>query len=356
MKLVKNNKFNKILKNTFIKKPYLIAEIGVNHEGSLKNAKKLVRDAKLAGANAVKFQAYKAETIASKVSPAYWDKKKEKTNSQYALFKKYDALNKDDYIKLSQYCKKNKIEFCCTPFDNFSVNFLTPLMDYFKIASADITTFPLLKKIGKKKKPVILSTGASTITEIKNAINILEKFGCPDIALLHCVLNYPTKDKNANLNNINLLQKHFPKYLIGYSDHTIPKDNMKVLITASLLGAKIIEKHFTSDKSLEGNDHYHAMDKDDLKLFYKELKKTNILIDNGNLYSLKNEKLAIKHARRGIVSTKNLKKNHKINENDITYLRPNNGISAINWEKVIGMKTKIDIKKGRYINWKDIKY
>ena len=354
MKLIINNKFNKILKKQNFKKPYVIAEIGVNHEGSLDKAKSLVYLAKKSGANAVKFQAYKASTIASKISPAYWDTSKEKTKSQYSLFKKYDSLNKSDYIKLSKLCRKINIDFACTPFDDSSIEFLAPLMDYFKIASADITTFPLLKKIAQKRKPVILSTGAANIAEIKEAIGILKKYGCPDIALLHCVLNYPTPNKDAKLNNIKILKELFTDMVIGYSDHTIPSDRMEVLVTASILGASIIEKHFTHDKNLKGNDHYHAMDSNDLNIFIKEINNLNILIGNKNLNSLKNERLAIKNARRGIVAKKNLKKNYKISEKDITYLRPNNGISAIYWESVIGKKIKKDVKKDTYIKWEDL--
>ena len=173
--------------------PYIIAEIGVNHECSIEKAKKMISLASSAGANAAKFQTYKAETIASKNSPYYWDLKSEKSINQFELFKKYDKFEKKHYLELSNFCKKKKIEFMSTPFDEDSVEFLNPLLNIYKIASADITNLPLIELIASKKKPVILSTGASTISEIKTSVNILKKNGCNNISLMHCILNYPTK-------------------------------------------------------------------------------------------------------------------------------------------------------------------
>ena len=187
--------------------PYIIAEIGVNHECSLKKAKKLIDLAASSGANSAKFQTYKAEKLASKYSPAYWDMKKEKTSSQYVLFKKYDKFNHFHYKELYKHCKKRKIEFSSTPFDEEAVDFLNPFLKFFKIASADINNLPLLKKVASKKKPIILSTGASNVSEIKFAINYLQKFGCKEIVIMHCILSYPTSDENANLDMISDLKK-----------------------------------------------------------------------------------------------------------------------------------------------------
>ena len=166
-------------------KPYIIAEIGVNHEGSLDKAKMLIDQAKCGGADAAKFQSYKAETIASKHSPSYWDTSKESTKTQYELFKKYDVFEPNDYIELSKYCKQKENDFISTPFDDFAIDFLDPIVPFFKIASADITNTPFLRKIANKGKPIILSTGGSTITEINNAIETLERAGCTELVLLH---------------------------------------------------------------------------------------------------------------------------------------------------------------------------
>ncbi|MBD1172207.1 N-acetylneuraminate synthase family protein, partial [Pelagibacterales bacterium SAG-MED05] len=256
---------------------YIIAEIGVNHECSVKVAKKLISLAKKGGADAAKFQTYKAEKIVKKNSKAYWDLKKEKTQSQFELFSKLDKFQPKDYKNLALYCKKLKIDFLSTPFDLESVSFLNPLVPLFKISSSDITNIPLIKKIANCRKPIILSTGASNIEEIKSAIKILKK-GTKKIIIMHCILNYPTKDWNANLSMITDLKKNFPQYIIGYSDHTLPDTNMLNLTTAYLLGAKVIEKHFTHNKKLKGNDHYHSMDVEDLKNLSKNITHINKIL------------------------------------------------------------------------------
>ena len=162
---------------------------------------------------------------------------------------------------------KTEIDFLSTPFDDNAIEFLDPLVKFFKVASADLTNTPFLRKIGKKGKPVFLSTGASTLVEIDNAVDTLERSGCADIILLHCVLNYPTEHANAHLRMISGLKRLYPNHIIGYSDHTLPDNAMTSLLTAYILGAVVIEKHFTHDKTLQGNDHYHAMDKSDLSRF-----------------------------------------------------------------------------------------
>lgn len=334
-----------------ISMPYLIAEAGVNHEGSLKKAFKLIELAKKGGADAIKFQTYKAEKLVIKNSPAYWDTKKEKTKNQFDLFKKYDFFEKEDYVKLYRHCKKKKIDFLSTPFDNEAVEFLSPLVKYFKIASADLNNIPLLKKISSKRKPIFLSTGASNLKEIKSAVKLLKKSGCKKIALLHCILNYPTISHNANLNMISSLKKEFNKIKIGYSDHTLPDKDMIVPTTAFLLGAEIIEKHFTYNKNLPGNDHYHSMDYKDLKKLKSNLKKIlNIIGKKKSKQPIPSEKKAIKNARRSIVVAKNIKKGEKFSEQNLTFKRPAVGLSISEWENVIGKKAKINLKKDKVIN------
>ena len=234
------------------KKITIIAEIGENYLGSLKYAKKMIPQAKQAGADYAKFQSYKANKLASKFSPSYWDTSKEKTRSQYELFKKYDNFSENDYLNLSKYCKSLDIEFLSTPFDKEAIEFLDELMPFFKIASADITNIPFLRSIAEKSKPIILSTGASKISEIELSLETI---------------------KNISSESIS-----YPELVIGYSDHTIPDKEMTALVAAYLKGALIIEKHFTDNKKLPGNDHYHAMDIDDLKLFKQRVSKINELI------------------------------------------------------------------------------
>ena len=336
--------------------PYIIAEIGVNHEGSLKKAEELIKLAKEGGADAVKFQTYKAEKLASKNSPAYWDTTKEKTKSQFQLFKKYDCFEKKDYVHLYNYSRNNGIDFLSTPFDLDSIDFLDSLIPFYKIASADINNLPFLRKIASKSKPVLLSTGASNTSEIDYAIDILKSNGCDKIGILHCILNYPTADQNASLRMIKYLKNNYNDFLIGYSDHTLPDDNMLPLLTAYSLGAVIIEKHFTFDKTLLGNDHYHAMDKNDLKKFISLCSKFNNLLGSNKIKkSIPSEDISRENARRSIVTSAFLEENHIIEENDIICKRPGSGISPIHWDKVIGMKTKKNIEEDHILSWDDLK-
>jgi sialic acid synthase SpsE len=335
--------------------PYVIAEIGVNHGGSLDLAKHLIDLAKAGGADAAKFQSYKADTLASKNSPSYWDTTKESTRSQHDLFKKYDNFGPEEYKILAQHCKSVEIDFLSTPFDDAAIEFLDELTPFFKIASADITNIPFLRKVAKKGKVVILSTGASTLSEIDLALDTLNSNGCREIILLHCILNYPTKNFDANLRMIQGLMRTYPDYYIGYSDHTMPDEVMSSLVIAHLLGATVIEKHFTYDKSLTGNDHYHAMDVNDLKKFIEMVRKTHDLLGNkDHKQPLPSEEISRKNARRSIVLQSNLLKGHILTEKDLTYKRPGTGISPIHWDQVVGMRLVESLKEDHILSWRDI--
>lgn len=336
-------------------RPYIIAEIGVNHGGSLEKAKDLIRLAKEGGADAAKFQSYKAETLASRNSPAYWDTSKEQTLSQHELFKKYDAFGEKEYIELANHCGRMGIDFVSTPFDDAAVELLCPLVPFFKIASADITNVPLLRKVARKGKPVVLSTGASTLAEIDMALEELRNNGCDEIALLHCVLNYPTTFENANLGMISGLERTYPELVIGYSDHTLPDQMMLVLTAAYLLGARIIEKHFTHDKTLPGNDHYHAMDIHDLKLFRQNVEKLNVLIGSSHKRPIPSEAQSRLHARRSIVLRQDLPKDTAITEEMIICKRPSYGISPIHWDQVLGRRVAKDLKEDSILQWEDLR-
>lgn len=331
-------------------RPYIIAEIGVNHEGSMELARRLIDEAAEAGAHAAKFQSYKAEKIASKHSPAYWDTSKEATESQYALFKKYDSFEQADYEALAEHCKKAGIDFMSTPFDLDAVDFLTPLVPAFKIASADITNIPLLRKVARTGKPLIISTGAATIEEAEAAVTTVRNAGCHELALLHCVLNYPTPVENAQLYMIKTLQTAFSDCVTGYSDHVVPDETISALEAASLLGATILEKHFTHDKSLPGNDHYHAMDKNDLKAFICKLDKYQRMMGSGER-DLSLEDMARKHARRSLVAARDIKAGEKLSEENLIVKRPGHGISPLHWDEVLGRKVNIDIAEDELINW-----
>jgi N-acetylneuraminate synthase len=343
--------FNKPPKRE-ITRPYIIAEAGVNHEGSMDTAKRLIDEAKEGGADAIKFQTYKAETIASKDSPAYWDKSKEPTETQYKLFKKYDKFWKKEYIELKEYCDKTGIEFMSTPFDIEAVNFLNDLMSVFKISSSDITNKPFIEYICDFNKPLILSTGGSYLHEIEEAVFWIDNKKVP-LALLHCILNYPTDDKSAHLGMIRGLRSKFPELMIGYSDHTMPKQ-MKVLEVAIMLGSTIIEKHFTHDKSLPGNDHYHAMDVNDLKRFNKNLDELLTIVGDEKVYSLPSEEISRENARRSLVAKKDIPKGKKVEYDDLTWKRPASGISPKLIYEVVGKIAAENIRMDEILKWKHI--
>lgn len=330
-------------------KPYVIAEVGVNHEGSMKLAKRLVDEAKEGGADAVKFQSYKAETLASKDSPSYWDTSEEPTTSQYELFKKHDSFWKKEMQELKEYCDEVGIEFMSTPFDIESAGFLNAMMDVYKISSSDITNKPFIEYICNFGKPVILSTGASSLSEIAEAVSWIENYGNP-LALLHCVLNYPTADENANIGMIKDLKSKFPDKIIGYSDHTLPGD-MKVCEMATMLGSVIIEKHFTHDKTLPGNDHYHAMDKEDLKTYRKNIERVFNILGGFKIEALEDEEPARQNARRSLVADKFIPKGKVIEKLDLTFKRPAHGVSPKYIDEVIGKTANIDINNDDVLKW-----
>lgn len=353
MKILELFKSGKEIVSKDFVRPYIIAEAGVNHEGSMELAKRLIDEATEGGANAIKFQTYKADTIASKDSPYYWDLTKEPTKSQHELFQKYDKFWKKEFEELKFYCDKVGIEFMSTPFDIESANFLNDLMDVFKISSSDITNKPFIKYLCKFGKPIILSTGASYLWEIHEAVEWINEFENP-LALLHCVLNYPTSDENANLGMIRGLKEAFPNFLIGYSDHTLPK-NMHNLEVATILGAVILEKHFTYDKLLPGNDHYHAMDKEDLKVFNSRLANLEKILGSFKISSLKDEEKSRQNARRSLVAARNILQGKKIELEDITFKRPASGISPRFIDEVLDMVSAEEITQDTVIKWSLLK-
>ena len=337
---------------TLYRYPSIIAEAGVNHEGDLDTAKRLVLEAAEGGADAIKFQTYKANTIASKFSPAYWDLKCEPTTSQHALFQKFDKFWKREFEQIKTWCDEAKIEFLSTPFDKESANFLNELMGVFKISSSDITNKPFVEYLADFGKPIILSTGASNIDEIDRALSWIDNRKVP-VALLHCVLNYPTRNKDAHLAMISDLKLRYPERVIGYSDHTLPED-MRTCETAWLLGAEIIEKHFTHNKTLPGNDHYHAMDKEDLIAFMTNLERVRKLLGQKKKRALESENSARLHARRSLVAAHNIKSGSSIAPESVTWKRPGHGISPAELDQVLGKRAAIDIAEDEVLTWEKL--
>lgn len=346
-----------------MRKPYFIAEFGVNFYDTakvlnitpLEAAKLYIDKASVSGIDCVKFQSYKAETLASKNSPAYWDMTKEPTKSQYELFKKFDSFGKNDYKELSEYAHNKNLDFTSTPFDFESADYLEEIVDFYKISSSDLSNFPFIKYIAKKGKPVVISVGASYLEEVHQVYDLLIENGCKAITIMHCVLSYPTKCEDANLKIITTLKNEFPKAKIGFSDHVAPDSNMLTLTTAYILGADVIEKHFTLDKTLQGNDHYHAGEPEDFLLARKNFEFVNKILGNGKKTVLKCEEIPRKEARRSIVLTKNLKKDDVITKESITMKRPGTGISPQDYEKVLGKQVNIDLEEDTILCWNMLK-
>ena len=326
--------------NIFYKKPFLIADIGVNYydiaqkEGisNMEAAKLMILEAKKSGVDAVKFESYKTENVISTECP-----------DQFELFKKYDEFGKEEFRQLAEFCDELKIKFLSTPLDFESADYLDEFMDIYSIASSDLTNIPFIQYIAKKNKPILLLTGAATINEIKRAVKAIEDVSTVDIAILHSVLSYPTAYRDANLAMIKDLAFSFPEYEIGYSDHTKPDSNMFVLTTAFNLGADIIEKHFTLDKSLPGNDHSHSMDPEDVMIFKTNIGFLSQINGMKNKQPLIYESSAIRSSRKSIVAVKDIKKGDVITSELLTFKRPGVGIPPYRIDDVIGKTALVDI-------------
>ncbi len=341
---------------------FIIAEIGVNYydiarkEGiePFEAARMMIDRAEEGGADAVKFQTYKADRIASRDSPAYWDRNEEPTETQYRLFRKFDKFGREEYSRLADYCRDRGIIFMSTPFDFESADYLDELMPVYKVSSSDLTNIPFIRHIAGKGKPVFLSTGAATLGEIEHAVNTVREAGNDQICIMHCVLDYPTGYENANLNMIKHLGRVFPGYLLGFSDHTRPDEAMLVVTAAYLFGATVIEKHFTLDKNLRGNDHYHAMDPEDLKRFRSNLELLNSIGGEHYKHPLECERDSRTNARRSIVAEVDMKKGDEITRDRISFKRPGTGISPADLDKVMGRRINRNIRRDEIIKWEDL--
>lgn len=342
-----------------MKKPYVIAEMGVNfydtakqlHISPLDAAKLYIDKAADVGIDCAKFQSYKAKTIVSKNSPAYWDTTKESTKTQYELFLKFDHFGEAEYRELADYTHSKGMDFTSTPFDYASADFLTPMVDFFKISSSDFSNLPFIRHIAKKGKPIYISAGASYLSEVDEVIRLLKAEGCKDIVLLHCVLSYPTDPKNANLNVIRTLKTVFPDIRVGFSDHVAPDPTMMTLATAYLLGAEVIEKHFTLDKTIPGNDHYHSGDPEDFKKAIENFSWINTVLGSAEKTVLDCEQTPRREARRSLVLTRDMKSGEVIHETDVMAKRPGTGISPQFTDIVVGRLVKKDLKEDTILTW-----
>ncbi len=327
----------------------IVAEVGVNHNGKLNIAKRLIFEAAKAGADYVKFQTFDPDQMIKKNTKlANYQKINLKKNfTQYKMLKKYN-LKKDYYKLLISYAKSRGIGFMSSPFDIESLNFLKRLnLNYVKIPSGEINNYPLIKEIGKLRKKIILSTGMANIDEINAAIKILKKYGTPKgkITILHCHSDYPSKPENLNLNAILTLKKRF-NLKVGYSDHSV---GIEASIASVTLGAKLIEKHLTLSNKMSGPDHLASIEPKLFNKMVQAIRKTEKMLGNGKKIPTSIENKNKKLVRKSIVAKTLIKKGEKFSEKNITTKRPGTGRSPMFYEKILKTKAKKTYQRDDFI-------
>lgn len=319
---------------------YIIAEAGVNHNGSLELAKKLAKKAKEAGADAVKYQTFVAERLVKKDAQKA-EYQKEMTGareSQLEMLKKVE-LSYDEFRELKEYCDTIGIEFLSTPFEQESIEFLDELgILTFKVPSGEVTNLPYLERIAQKGKKIIMSTGMCEVEEIEGALEVLRANGAKDVVLLHCNTEYPTPYRDVNLRAMQMLKDKF-EVAVGYSDHTA---GIEVPIAATALGAEVIEKHFTLDKTMEGPDHKASLEPDELKNMVEAIRNIEVALGDGVKRPSESEQKNIQVARKSIVAAVNIKKGDVFTEANLTVKRPGTGISPMRWKELLGQTATRD--------------
>lgn len=316
---------------------FIIAEAGVNHNGNMDLALQMVEAASKAGANAIKFQTFRAETLVTRTASKanYQKETSDSDESQFDMLKRLE-LDLDSHKKLMAYCRKNKIDFLSTPFDLTTIDLLSGIgLTTWKVPSGDITNLPYLKKIGALKQQVILSTGMADLGEIEDALDILENAGTSrkNITVLHCNTEYPTPMQDVNLRAMLTIQKTFPGIQVGYSDHTL---GIEVPIAAVAMGATVIEKHFTLDSNMEGPDHKASLEPDELGAMISAIRNIERALGDGikspSASELKNKPIV----RKSIVAACPIKEGEVFSNQNITIKRPGMGISPLRWYEIIG--------------------
>ncbi|ENQ6682173.1 N-acetylneuraminate synthase [Campylobacter upsaliensis] len=331
-----------------MKKVLIIAEAGVNHNGDINLAKKLIEQAAEAGADVVKFQTFKANSCVSVSAKKakYQLETTAKEESQLEMIQKLE-LSYESHFELMKHCKKHGIAFLSTPFDLESVEFLRGLdLPYFKIPSGEITNLPYLKAVAKCKKKVLLSTGMANLGEIEAALTILRKNGTRNITLLHCNTEYPTPFEDVNLNALKTLKEAF-KLEVGYSDHT---EGIVASLGAVALGAVVIEKHFTLDKTMEGPDHRASLEFEELRALCKGIRALEKALGSGIKKASKSEAKNKIIARKSLVAKREIQKGEKFSIENLTTKRPGSGISAMRYEEYLGKRALKTYKKDELIN------
>lgn len=318
----------------------IIAEAGVNHNGSIELAKQMVEEAAKAGADYIKFQTFKPEKLVSKYAQKA-DYQKKMTGSQESQLQMLEklALSYDDFVELKKYCEQIGIGFLSTPFDEDSIRFLDSLdMDFWKIPSGEITNYPYLVQIAQTGRDIVLSTGMCEMDEIADAMKVLKENGAGNISLLHCNTEYPTPYEDVNLLAMKQMRTAFKKQ-VGYSDHTV---GIEVPIAAVALGAEIIEKHFTLDKNMEGPDHKASLEPLELSQMICSIRHIEKSLGDGNKKRTASEQHNIAAARKSIVAKCAISKGDIFTEANLTVKRPGNGISPMRWKELIGTRAERD--------------
>ena len=331
---------------------FIVAEAGINHNGDVILAKRLIDAAKKAGADAVKFQTFKAKNILTEdaVKANYQKESRKDQESQYEMVRRLE-LNREDFKELADYAKKKDIIFLSSPFDIESVDLLCEIdVPAFKIPSGEITNLPFLRYIAKKKKPIILSTGMSKLGEVEDAIDVIRDEGVEDIVLLHCVTGYPVEPQDVNLRTLQTLRCAFG-LPVGFSDHTL---SLTIPAVAFALGACVIEKHLTLDKNLPGPDHKASLEPDEFKKMVNSVREVEKALGDGIKRPTEKEEEIKKVVRKSIVAKEFIPEGVSLTENMLTFKRPGTGISPLFVNIILGRKTKKSLKKDEILTWEII--
>lgn len=329
-----------------MRRTLIIAEAGVNHNGNMDTAKKLVDEAKRCGVDIVKFQTFNPKKLASKhaVMADYQKENLGLEESQESMLEKL-MLKQAEYIELANYCKEVGIQFLSTPFEIESIKFLNGLQDIWKIPSGEITNYPYLVEIAQSRKDIILSTGMSTLDEVDAALKVLKSNGAGKITLLHCTTNYPAPYEDVNLRAMITMRDHCDCE-VGYSDHT---KGIEVPIAAVAMGATVIEKHFTLDRNMDGPDHKASLEPNELKHMVNAIRNIESAMGSGKKIPSQSELTNIDVVRKSIIAARDIKAGEEFTTENLTTKRPGNGINPMQWNLILGMKAKRDFEEDELI-------
>jgi len=332
---------------------FIIAEAGVNHNGSVEEAMRLVAIAAAAGADAVKFQTFRAERLATKNAPKadYQLSTTNREESQFEMLKRLE-LSEDDHRRLIAHCREREIIFLSTPFDELSADLLEDLdVTAYKIGSGDITNLPLLNHVARKGKPMIVSTGMATLEEVRTAVETIHAAGNNELVLLHCVSSYPTRAEDANLRAMDTLRRTF-RVVVGFSDHTL---GIEIPLAAVAMGACVIEKHFTSDRSLPGPDQVTSLEPEELRAMVQGIRKVEAALGQGKKAPAASEANTREVARKSLVAAQDIRAGMAITGEMIAIRRPGSGLPPSMRTNIIGRTARVDIPAGSLIKLEELK-